>query len=620
MSWNPFERPTPPLDVLLRDEKELRRERQRRDRARAAAEADAALALDPSKPCPVCGGKLAVASPPPLPPALVRRPEVTCEKCRLALPWQPTPLGHWVFRAGSGGLAVVGLFTVLNAQQLADGSGRTTSFAVGAAILVFGASLWQQNESMADKWQLAGRIDGKRREHELGRPVPVPSRLGDTLRELVFAAVLYLILRHVAVEAFVIPTGSMAPTLYGNNIQQVCKRCHFPYRQGRGEFEPLTGKEIRTVCPVCGEVFSTYPTESTDGNKILVDKLVYQLRAPRRFEVVVFKFPQQPGRSYIKRLLGLPGESLRILDGDVYANGALQRKDDDVQDAIWLPFLDATYPFEGETPAEGAGPTLWAPARGVAPERWDVARDGRRLEARAGEGTAWLECQRKVKAYTSYNDRSGAETSPDSLLAAAMSDVRIRARVTPGQGAKAVRLLIQDDDRPILATFPVAGPGARFTIEAGGKVIASKEGGLTPDRHAELTLAYHDDRARLLVDGELLAFADDAEATPRLDDPDAPRHLAQRHVVVRLGADGPTVFEDVKLDRDVHYTPANVDKGYDPAVEPVVVPANAYFCCGDNSPSSLDSRYWGFVYEGHLQGQAFAVWWPLLPFEWRWVH
>ncbi len=54
-----------------------------------------------------------------------------------------------------------------------------------------------------------------------------------------------------------------------------------------------------------------------DGQYILTDKITYKLREPRRGEVVVFKYPLNTSYDYIKRVIGLPGETIRIQDNQV---------------------------------------------------------------------------------------------------------------------------------------------------------------------------------------------------------------------------------------------------------------------------------------------------------------
>ena len=58
-----------------------------------------------------------------------------------------------------------------------------------------------------------------------------------------------------------------------------------------------------------------------DGDNLIVDKISYRFRDPERFDIIVFPSPDEPGKNYIKRIIGLPGETVQI-DGDViYING-----------------------------------------------------------------------------------------------------------------------------------------------------------------------------------------------------------------------------------------------------------------------------------------------------------
>ena len=50
---------------------------------------------------------------------------------------------------------------------------------------------------------------------------------------------------------------------------------------------------------------------------LIVDELSYRLRAPERGEVIVFKYPRDTSQRYIKRIIGLPGETVEIKDGKI---------------------------------------------------------------------------------------------------------------------------------------------------------------------------------------------------------------------------------------------------------------------------------------------------------------
>ncbi|NIL98685.1 MAG: signal peptidase I, partial [Planctomycetales bacterium] len=62
------------------------------------------------------------------------------------------------------------------------------------------------------------------------------------------------------------------------------------------------------------------------GDRLLIDKLTLALRPPRRWEVVVFRCPRRASQYCIKRIVGLPGETVQIVKGEVLVNGRRVRK------------------------------------------------------------------------------------------------------------------------------------------------------------------------------------------------------------------------------------------------------------------------------------------------------
>lgn len=63
--------------------------------------------------------------------------------------------------------------------------------------------------------------------------------------------------------------------------------------------------------------------ESTlhDGDNLIVDKISYRFRDPKRYEIIVFPYKYEEKTYYIKRIIGLPGERVQVIDGYVYING-----------------------------------------------------------------------------------------------------------------------------------------------------------------------------------------------------------------------------------------------------------------------------------------------------------
>lgn len=57
------------------------------------------------------------------------------------------------------------------------------------------------------------------------------------------------------------------------------------------------------------------------GDQLIVDKITYRFRDPERFDIIVFPFHYKENTYYIKRIIGLPGETVQIADGTIYING-----------------------------------------------------------------------------------------------------------------------------------------------------------------------------------------------------------------------------------------------------------------------------------------------------------
>ena len=193
-----------------------------------------------------------------------------------------------------------------------------------------------------------------------GKPPAKKESMRDLIEQVVIAFILAFLIRGFDAEAFVIPTGSMAPTLMGRHKEIDCPQCGFQYAINASEEteEYITSRGMRQVgiCGNCRYRTEVHDAPSFKGDRILVSKFPYELpnlpgsAGPRRWDVVVFHFPEKPETNYIKRLVGLPGDELRIVHGDIQtrpsgttAGFAIERKPLMHQDAMQMMVYDDAY-------------------------------------------------------------------------------------------------------------------------------------------------------------------------------------------------------------------------------------------------------------------------------------
>src|SRR5947209_15513647 len=152
----------------------------------------------------------------------------------------------------------------------------------------------------------------------------------ETVESVAMAVILALLFRGFVAEAFVIPTGSMAPTLDGRHKDLKCPKCGEWYQVScspEQDNDRMTGRHVITgTCPICRYTQRlnplAHPNEgSFSGARIIVGKFCYDLAEPKRWDVIVFKPPGNESTNYIKRLIGLPGEKIRIVGGNIYTSG-----------------------------------------------------------------------------------------------------------------------------------------------------------------------------------------------------------------------------------------------------------------------------------------------------------
>lgn len=486
---------------------------------------------------------------------------------------------------------------------------------------------------------------------------PKPESYRETVESIVGAFILALLIRGFEAEAFVIPTGSMAPTLMGRHKEVDCPQCGITFTVNGSEEERTGRPVVFGTCDNCRARSRVDDLPSFNGDRILVLKFPYELPwlpladRPERWDVVVFHYPEEPEQNYIKRLVGLPGEELMIRGGDVYARPIgtdgpfeIRRKpprhlramlsrvyDDRYRPPVladlndwrrWAPLQPGHWSEPADEPgtfvagsAEGTSPA-WLRYRHLVPDFDQAAR------LSYGRAPETEPVPSLIDDFAAYNTDQGAseERMPPLLEPHWVGDLDVRFVLDVEEAGGTLIVELIEGGVPHRATIDLSRGTA--TLSRDGKPLGEPaEVGIDgPGRH-RIEFANVDDRLTLWVDGRLpfgdgLPFEVDHENPP----PPTVADLAP----VGIGVDGAKVrVSGLVLNRDIYYTlnPSYSDlAGFgtlrswgdqarvrallrDPSRfaelvdldEPrtFAIRPGRYMMLGDNSPRSLDGRAWG---------------------------
>ena len=89
---------------------------------------------------------------------------------------------------------------------------------------------------------------------------------------------------------------------------------------------------------------SSMETTLSNGDNLIVDKLTYHFKEPKRYDIIVFPYKYEENTYYIKRIIGLPGETVQIKNGSVYIDGEALKAENGLGDATIAGV--AEYPVE----------------------------------------------------------------------------------------------------------------------------------------------------------------------------------------------------------------------------------------------------------------------------------
>ncbi|MEM7623003.1 MAG: S26 family signal peptidase [Planctomycetota bacterium] len=505
--------------------------------------------------------------------------------------------------------------------------------------------------------------------NKIAMPTAAPRAESSSIKEfltgIVIAFTMAFIFRGFVIEGFLIPTGSMAPTLLGKHIRVTDEQNGYEWTAGPWDYadgrvplsvqgarepielnDPMTGNEVvRTDEPLLA------------GDRLFVMKYLAGIYEPDRWDVVVFKVPTGPQENYIKRLLGLPGEQIALVDGDVFYRAApatadpgtgvadwsaedwsIARKDERTQRVMLQPVFDSFFAPSPETQENLAPRDRFRPPWETDPERGGGSWEGLRGAADAGyrysgsgpTSLVWDTARYPLDDYTPYNQtRSGfqsyaRETNRPSLPVFPVSDVAVRLAVEPETDGQTVQFDLQA--RGLELRGVIESGVARLMLRAAGEADGSWT--LVDEGDAELPSGavtnvefWHVDQALwLFVGGELVAGGTESggyDLTPaervrastgtRLDEWLTQQAEVDRGPLTRPGnyvkpslsvsfAGGPMVVRRTIVSRDIFYQPRTLapSRGAHPS-STATLSQDHYMFCGDNSANSEDARAWNVV-------------------------
>jgi signal peptidase I len=478
---------------------------------------------------------------------------------------------------------------------------------------------------------------------------PPHDGIRETIESIVIAFVLAFLFRTFEAEAFVIPTGSMAPTLMGQHKDVECTACKFPYRVNASSEEQQRPEIVRSsVCPNCGFRMPVDNLLSFKGDRLLVSKFPYELADPKRWDVVVFKFPGKAKNNYIKRLVGLPNETVVITHGDIYTGAnpllaggktEIQRKPPDKVRAMLQVVYDNDYVLNDWIKA--GWPASWTAADGKSAGDWTASEDHKSFSVDKKEGgRAWLRYRhiapspdvwphiwqdfeagqltendlqlarpRGVQDLYAYNN--GIPQRSSSGIPSWVGDLAVECELKAEGKNGVVILQLVKGGRHFECRLDLATGAAELSIPGLNSFQPKSQKAFEASQNHRVMFANVDEQLLLWIDDKLVAF--DAETT--YSSLNNYVETVEDGSPVGIAVEGTSArVEHLRVLRDIYYTDVGRARG------PLPLDEDQFLMLGDNSPQSLDSRLWEsenaqgnpeyYVHRDLLIGKAIYIYWP----------
>lgn len=465
---------------------------------------------------------------------------------------------------------------------------------------------------------------------------------------LIISFVLVLAFRGFVFEPFHIPTGSMAPTLMGQHMRPRSPHSGFDWSVNPYAQQVPGARMLRFGAPdrltIEQEPLTNLPYSETKpalraGDRIGILKYnpLYQ---PRRFDVVVVKWPSSPRENYIKRLVGMPGEDLWLVDGDAFVrklDSAVEaerswhilRKPPRVQEALWWPLFSTEFtPLDpSHDGREWRSP--WRPDNNT----WTFENGAARFGGGPYGALTWDNERWPITDWQPYNDyQQDGRSMTQYIPRFPVSDVRFRASVKPEAADSEIYFELSSRGQTFLASFEPSrlrlvyyhvNPENRLDIRLTELAVLTDRA-LPVGEVSDIALCHVDQSLQLWIDGELVleghydwspaerlkwstslpqatidAMVDASSGAEIRSNPLADPKIYGEPVAKVICQAGPSTFWRVGLDRDIYYQPREYPPGTRLAGRPALAThpgaiatmgADEFFLLGDNSANSADSR------------------------------